>query len=344
MIRKAKTQRVLAARSVSCRPMRLSWYRLVLTVSASLILSSGVRAADVPATTPASRAVALKPGDHKRLLKHDGWDRSYLVHVPPGHDPARPTPVVLAFHGAMMNAAGMNLFSGLNKKSDEAKFVVVYPNGTGIGEAILFSTLVPNRQESPARGRLMMSGLPRPFWTTLPRWSGSTRNSVFATGMSNGGMMSHRLAAELSDRIAAIAPVAGTLAVSEVKPGRPVPVMHFHGKADAIVPYGGPRGRVPPTMQFKGVDETIATWIRVNGCPAEPKVTQVADNAGDGMPGTIKTFGPGKAGSEVVLVVVDNAGHTWPGREPIVGFIGKSGKNVIANDLMWEFFQRHPMR
>jgi polyhydroxybutyrate depolymerase len=121
--------------------------------------------------------------------------------------------------------------------------------------------------------------------------------------------------------------------------------MHFHGMDDKIVPYEGPRGgRTPKTMQFKGVDETIRVWRDVNGCAGEPSVTKVEDKAGDGMAGTIKTYGGGKQGAEVVLVTIEKAGHTWPGREPIVGFIGKSGKNVIANDLMWEFFQKHPMQ
>ena len=278
------------------------------------------------------------------MLKHDGWDRSYLVHVPPRYDPAKPTPVVLGFHGAMMNGGGMNLFSGLSKKSDEANFVVVYPNGTGLGDTVLFFNASAKPSGIPGKGPPDDVGFTAAILDDLATIINIDKKRVFATGMSNGGMMSHRLAAELSDRIAAVAPVAGTLAVSNIKPTRPVPVMHFHGKSDAIVPYAGPKGRVPATMQFIGVDETIATWVKVNGCPPEPKVTQIPDKAGDGMPGTVKAYGPGKDGAEVVLVVIDNAGHTWPGREPIVGFIGKSGKNVIANDLMWEFFQRHPMK
>ena len=76
--------------------------------------------------------------------------------------------------------------------------------------------------------------------------------------MSNGGMMCYRLAAELSDRIAAIAPVAGTMAIAEAKPNRPVPVMHFHGTADRIVPFAGPGNGTPKFLSFKSVEETVA--------------------------------------------------------------------------------------
>ena len=89
---------------------------------------------------------------------------------------------------------------------------------------------------------------------------------VYATGMSNGGMMCYRLAAELSDRIAAIVPVAGTMAIDEAKPKRPVPVMHFHGTADRIVPFGGPRNGTPKFLTFKSVKETIKIWGEINGC------------------------------------------------------------------------------
>ena len=75
----------------------------------------------------------LKPGDHTRTLKVDGRDRSYLVHVPKKYDGKTPAPVVLALHGAAMNGPMMAVFFGLNKKADEAGFIVVYPSGTGLG-------------------------------------------------------------------------------------------------------------------------------------------------------------------------------------------------------------------
>jgi polyhydroxybutyrate depolymerase len=165
---------------------------------------------------------------------------------------------------------------------------------------------------------------------------------VFATGLSNGGMMCHRLAAELSDRIAAVAPVAGTLAVDEVKPSRPVPVLHFHGTDDSIVPWRGPSSPVG-FATFRSVKETIHVWCEANGCPTEPVLVNEPDIVEDGTTVVRRTYGPGKAGSEVVLVAVRGGGHTWPGREPPLGIGGLSTHDIAANDLMWEFFEKHPM-
>ncbi len=161
--------------------------------------------------------------------------------------------------------------------------------------------------------------------------------------MSNGAMMAYRLAAELSDRIAAVAPVAGTIAIDESKPKRAVPVLHIHGSKDAIVPFEMSKGKQPPFMKLKGVEESVQTWVKLNGCDEKPK-TETISRDGDEMKVTRTTYGNGKDGSEVVLVVIDGGGHTWPGEEPPVGFMGKSAKNVSANGLMWDFFQKHKLK
>ena len=99
---------------------------------------------------------------------------------------------------------------------------------------------------------------------------------VYVTGMSNGGMMCYRLAAELSDRIAAIAPVAGTMAIDNYHPKRPVPVMHFHGTADKLVPFGGPGSGTPKFLGFKSVEDTIKICAKANGCPEEAEGREAA--------------------------------------------------------------------
>jgi polyhydroxybutyrate depolymerase len=155
--------------------------------------------------------------------------------------------------------------------------------------------------------------------------------------------MCYRLAAELSDRIAAIAPVAGTIAIEESKPKRAVPVIHFHGTKDTFVPFEMAKGKTPAFMKFKGVEDSVQTWVKLNGCDEKSKMETISKE-GDEMKVTRKTFGGGKDGAEVVLVVIDEGGHAWPGMTPPASFMGKSAKNVSANDLMWEFFQKHPMK
>ena len=166
---------------------------------------------------------------------------------------------------------------------------------------------------------------------------------VFATGISNGGMLCYRLAAELSDRIAAIAPVAGTMGTETCQPQRPVSVIHFHGTADQFLPFAGGRGdKSLSSLDFFSVEHSIRQWVAADGCPAEPTVTHLPQKFADGTSVIRKHYGPGRQGAEVVLLVIEGGGHTWPGRQLPVEFLGRSTRNISANDLMWEFFSRHP--
>jgi polyhydroxybutyrate depolymerase len=188
-------------------------------------------------------------------------------------------------------------------------------------------------------------GFTRALLDDLAKVANVDAKRIFATGISNGGIMCYRLASELSDRIAAIAPVAGTMGTATCKPKRPVSVIHFHGTDDKFLPYNGGIGSKSfSKMLFRSVDQSIRAWAKVDGCPAKPVVTDMPKKIDDGTTVQRKSYGPGKDGAEVVLFVINGGGHTWPGREPGVGFLGKSTKNISANDLMWEFFKRHPMK
>jgi len=166
---------------------------------------------------------------------------------------------------------------------------------------------------------------------------------VYATGISNGGMMCYRLAAELSDRIAAIAPVAGTMAQPIARPVRPVPVIHFHGTADPLVPYEGPGPGAPGGMTFKSVAESVHTWAVLDGCPDTPVKAEVPDSdPDDGCTVERTVYGPGREAAEVVLYTVRGGGHTWPGRKSPARFLGASTLDIDANALIWGFFVRHP--
>jgi polyhydroxybutyrate depolymerase len=280
----------------------------------------------------------LGSGDHTRSVKMGEQKRSYLVHVPKGYDPKKATPVVLALHGAAMNGPMMADFCGLNTKADEEGFIVIYPNGTGASILLTWNA-------SGTRGWMGNKSDDVAFVGKVLDDLGTVvvidKKRVYACGMSNGAMMCYRLAAEMSDRISAIAPVAGTVAVEESKPKRPVSVLHFHGTKDALVPFEGPKGKM---TQFKSVEDSIQTWVKLNECPEKPKVTEELSKADDELKVTRKIYGPGKDGAEVVLVVVEGGGHTWPGQKARLPFMGKSAMNISANDLIWEFFKKHPMK
>ena len=291
--------------------------------------------------TPPKQPDPLGPGDHVCTLLMGEQQRSYLVHVPQGYDSTKPTPVVLALHGAAMDGAMMVWFSGLDKKSEESGFIVVYPSGLGVGRFRTWNA--GGFSGKMAEGRADDVAFIGQLLDDLAAVVSVDEKRVYACGMSNGGMMCYRLAAELSDRIAAIAPVAGTMAIEVSQPKRPVPVIHFHGSKDNIVPFEIAKGKSPSFMKLKGVEESIQTWVKLNGCDEKPK-DDVASKEGDEMKVTRKTYGNGQDGAEVVLIVIEEGGHTWPGEKPPVGFIGKSVTSISANDLMWEFFQKHPLK
>lgn len=289
-------------------------------------------------------ADSLAPGDHTRTLTVDDRERSYLVHVPKSYDGSKPVPVVLAFHGALTNGSVMERFSGLSEKSDQAGFVVVYPNGTGEQPPLLFWNAGNCCGTGPLRDvddvkfiGALLDDLEKVIRVDPKR--------VFATGMSNGGMMSYRLADEMSDRIAAIAAVGGPMASPSCAPSRAVPVLHFHGLEDEYAPYEGGRGRKSRAFTyFYSVPHTINAWVKANGCDNKPNVEKLPPIVEDGTSVTRKTYGGGRDGSEVVLYEIAGGGHTWPGKPSLAFFLGKTTKNVNANDVIWEYFEKHPRK
>lgn len=286
----------------------------------------------------------LTPGDHTRSLEVDKRSRTYLIHIPPKHDPKKPTPVVLAFHGGGSNAKQMIQFCGLNETADKHGFIVVYPNGTGPLEKVLTwnggnccGYAMQNNVDDVAFSGALLDDLAKVVKVDP--------NRVYATGMSNGAIMGYKLASELSDRIAAIAPVGGPMGTETCKPVRPVSVIHFHGTDDQFAPFKGGKGKKSLSQtNFYSVEHSVRSWVEANGCKEKPETTKLPDKAKDGTRVTITNFGSGKDKAEVVLVAIEGMGHTWPGQQPAVKFLGKSTRNVSANEMMWEFFQKHAMR
>jgi polyhydroxybutyrate depolymerase len=286
----------------------------------------------------------LTPGDHTRTLEVDSRTRTYLMHVPPKHDPKKPAPVVLVFHGGASNAEQMVRFCGLNETADRHGFLVVYPSGTGRMKTALTwnggnccGYAMLNKVDDVAFTRALLDDLAKMVTVDAKR--------VYATGMSNGAIMAYRLASELSDRIAAVAPVAGPMGTEKCEPKRPVPVLHFHGTEDAFAPFKGGKGTKSLSQtDFYSVEHSIRAWVKADGCSEKPEEEKLPDRTKDGTTVIRKTYGGGKEGTEVVLIVIEGDGHTWPGREPLLKALGKSTKNISANELMWEFFQKHPMK
>ncbi len=320
--------------------IRCSVFTPVLAAMACSILATRGRGAEV--------GQRLVPGEHERTVRSGGVDRRYRVHVPVTSDPGLRAPLVIAFHGGGGSPAAMIRLSGLNQKADEAGFIVAYPYGTGPFPDRVLSFNGGNCCAHAMRQDADDVGFTRAMLDDLASVASIDGDRVFATGISNGAIMAYRVASELSDRIAAIAPVGGPMGTAACAPTRPVSVMHFHGTADELAPFQGGRGRGAAggagVTDFYSVDHSIRNWVLANGCRTEPEVVALPDSADDGTRVARKTWGGGRDDSEVVLVEIEGGGHTWPGMDPPVAFLGRSTKDISANDMMWDFFRKHPRR
>ncbi|MGZ7078629.1 MAG: alpha/beta hydrolase family esterase, partial [Thermoanaerobaculia bacterium] len=223
-------------------------------------------------TFAAPALAALAPGDHTFVVKHGGLERSYIVHVPPGA--SAPLPLVIAFHGGGSNAAAQEQYSQMDPVADRERFLVMYPNGTGRGRMLVWNAgtccgAAPARQIDDV-------GFVRAAVDDLSRRTPVDRSRIYATGMSNGSMMSYRMAAEASDLVAAVAPVAGSMVLVRFRPELPVPVIHFHSVDDPRALYNGGLGPPFPMTNMRvlhpPVEEQLAKWIAFDGCPSTATV------------------------------------------------------------------------
>jgi len=315
----------------------------LLLLIAFILLISGCARDKQPADTQ-----DFGPGDHDFSLVHDGLTRIYKVHVPPSYDKKTSISVVLNFHGGGGNAEGAMKQTKMNEKSDNAGFIVVYPQGTGktlLGK--IFGTWNAGRCCGYAKENNVDDvGFVSALLDDLASKFNVDEIRIYATGHSNGALFSYRLACELTDRIAAIAPTAAHDAFDDCNPSRPISVMHFHGTADPAALYngghcGGKSG--DEGWECTAVPKYIDGWKVLNNCLTESSVTYQNGSA------TCETFEPCDDSSEVTLCTIEGGGHTWPGGNYYKDTpawkeaVGELSLDISANDSMWEFFKKHPL-
>jgi polyhydroxybutyrate depolymerase len=273
---------------------------------------------------PCSAAAHPPTGNLKLLLNTPNGQRYYLLHVPKNYAGA-PTELVLNFHGFTSNPSQEALLTDMNAAADSRGILVAYPAGlhSSWDAGACCGWSVGNKIDDVAFTSAVIDDIAGQYCVDQKR--------VFATGMSNGAFLTHRLACELSNRIAAAAPVAGVIGIPTCDPPRPVPNMHFHGKLDPLVPYNGSK-----LLGFESVPASYEAWTQINGCTGAEVTTY---SNGDS---TCVEHTGCAAGSEAILCTVSDGGHTWPGGLPIP-ILGKTTKDMSATQMMLDFFDRHPM-
>ena len=259
-----------------------------------------------------------QPGNYRFTLEHDGIERMYLVHVP-----------------AKYRTTEQNY--GQISKSDREGFIVAFPNGISPLESGLLATWNAGTCCSPARDRNIDDvGFIRKMIERISSQLDIDRDEIFATGMSNGGLMAIRLACDMSDTLKAVASVAGTDNTTSRNPKRAVSVMFIHARNDNHVPFEGGRGDVPrqeAVTEFTSVPESVSRWVKRDACNATPR--RVLDRPG----AYCDRYAPCRDDSRVALCVTEHGAHSWPGAAHWRS-IEPPSKAIDANDVMWDFFMQ----
>jgi len=239
--------------------------------------------------------------------------RSYLLHIPAGLDMAHSAPLVFAFHGAGSEPSDMELSAGLKELADTSGFLLVYPLGLGLtwNAGTCCDYAVQQNIDDVAFVRQIL--------TDLETVTKIDPKRIYATGFSNGAAMVYRLACEMSDTFAAVAPVAGSLLIESCQPSQPVSLIDVHGLKDLSAPYEGGGGLDLPPMQ-----ELIKNWAQLDDCTDSPKVEKEKIF-------THTAYASCNAGTAVEHYAIEEGGHAWPSKYA-----------WDASQAIWDFFAAHP--
>ena len=262
-------------------------------------------------------------------ILHNNLTREYILYVPASYEEGTPAPLVFNFHGYTSNALQQMFYGDFRPIADTAGFVVVHPQGTNdqLGN--------PHWNVGWGSSTVDDVGFTKALIDSLSEEYTINPERIYSTGMSNGGFFSYKLACELSDKIAAIASVTGSMNTGQngsCSPSHPMPVMEVHGTADPTVPYTG-------NFAFAPIPSVVNFWVDFNDTETTPVVTLIEDtNTSDGSTAEHYLYEDGNNGVDVEHYKILNGGHTWPGTA-----FGGAGTNqdVNASKEIWRFFSQY---
>jgi polyhydroxybutyrate depolymerase len=318
--------------------LRMGRFRFVIWLT--LALAAAVARGQNPGGEPPLRAEA---GRYALKIPSGGFDRVAHIHVPAGYQAGSKPPLVLALHGAGGNGTGILDHDGWAAKADGEGFIVVAPDGLPAkpkNSANFFTNpMVWNAGQLKAgsqRGAIDDVAFIRQLLDTLASRIAYDKSHVFCTGHSNGGAMTFRLAAEISERFAAIGSVAGLMALDNPRPARPMPTLYILGTKDPLMPLNGGEVKLPwGTRMNPPVAQPLAAWAKALGCDTTPRTISEA--------GEVKKveYRSKNGGPMLVVIYLEGHGHQWPGGERTLpaSLVGPITSKFDATDALWSFFQ-----
>jgi polyhydroxybutyrate depolymerase len=359
------------------RPTIIQKFALIAIISAAFSPSARVQA---PANQPQA--------DKQETVTVEDVTRSFLVHLPNGFDSHKKYPVVLVIHDRDNDAADMSRISHFDSTADQVGAIIVYPNaiherwlsdgerdsgsnggyghqrggsGGGSGGGVWGGGGHRGGGGSGGSGRggpgnqqrsAAQLGNELAYFNALldqveEEYPVDTAR-VYATGFSEGAFVDFQLGCNLSNRIAAIAPVGATLPKSEADictnwNARPVALLLIEGTADPVMPY---KGHSQP-LQTLSAEDTMKSWSKMDGCSGKSQQTKLAAQMQGDLDTRVDSYSDCQQGTEVTLYSIQEGGHFWPGGEQPyvpVNRIGKTNAGLNADEIIWKFFVAHPMR
>ena len=258
-------------------------------------------------------------------IKIDGNMRQFTMYIPATINKEKPAALVLNFHGSGMTALEHMFYTEMNTTADNHNFILVYPQGKGNDWNVGFGMDYDNGPKDIEFIRQLVEKIKKHY--------NIDTNAIFATGLSRGGFFTHRLAVEMPEVFAAIASVGAPIP-NEVKKRHTskekIAILLAHGDTDEHVKYEGKEEK------YNSVEETIS-YYRNHNESNNDQVTKTINPIEDETSVNITIYGGDK---DVVLIKIENGGHTWPGADDFnVGFpLGKTTHDILFNDVMWKFF------
>ena len=257
-------------------------------------------------------------------INHNGVDREVVYFVPTTYISGQQLPLLIVLHGLTQTGPGIMAITGYNAIAEENNFIVCYPSGLNNAWNADMNISV-----SSADDKGFIEALALYFqsnFTTDPL-------RQYLCGFSNGGFMSHKMACESSMCFAAIATVSGNMSdmtYANCNPQFTPAVLHIHGTADPVVPYGG------GAATGVSVDLTMEKWRNALSCDANPSVVN--------MPNTslIDLSSPQRYSyvnciSDLQYIKITGGGHQWPGIATLVGGTGTINMDFYSPQVIWNF-------
>lgn len=259
-----------------------------------------------------------------------GITREYRLYIPATYNGSEEVPLVFNLHGMTSNHIQQEIFGDFRPIADTANFIICHPMG-------LIDNNGNTHWNCVGTSSVDDVGFLSALIDTLATEYSINLNRVYSTGMSNGGFMSSELACTISERIAAIACVAGSMTHTEFAnctANRPMPFLKIHGTNDF---YNG-------NTSYVGIEDLVNHWVTFNQCDTVPIITQLPDvNTADSSTVTHYVYQNGQSGSTVELYKVNNGGHTWPGSIISQMFLTGTNMDFNASKEIWRFFSQYEL-